>query len=266
MNSRIKNTVSAAFACDLQRAQSGSDMFNRYESDECEFVIPDGVTQVGDLAFAGSGRLEKLVIPDSVRSIGNYAFMNCYSLREIRMPQYADHIGAGLFQNCWQLRKLVLPEGMKTLGSDMLENCHELTELTLPSSLKKVEKTAFSRCRDLKTIHIDPAQLEILPTSARYNAVLTYMEEHAAGDTSGIIDSYVRERQRSFLDLAINRKSVDAVRYMAGRKLADEEAIREYLKRSADSGRVEISAILLESLRQLPAESRQPWINEDPFV
>ena len=69
-----------------------------------EYSVPEGSTGIGELAFAGCDKLERLIIPDSVTNIGNYAFMNCYSLKEIRMPERVSYIGAGLFQNCWQLR------------------------------------------------------------------------------------------------------------------------------------------------------------------
>lgn len=240
------------------------------EGTEKEVIISDEVSSISELAFAGSDGLESIYIPDSVTAIGNYAFMNCYALREVRMPESVDRIGAGLFQNCWQLRSIRMPEGTLTLGTDMFENCHALAELWLPISLKDVARTSLSGCRSLRAIHISPQQIEILPPSARYTAVLTYMEmnaeepaaETAAGDDPAIIEKYVRDRQKSFLDLAINRRSTDAVRYMVSRGLIDEEALREYLNKSAASGRVEITALILDSLRHSPVSRR---LAEDPF-
>ncbi len=238
-----------------------------YEGCDREYAVPEGTERISELAFAGADGLEKLFIPDSVKDIGNYAFMNCYALREIRMPERADRIGAGLFQNCWQLRSVRMPEGTLTLGTDMFENCHALAELWLPLSLREAARTSLSGCRNLKAIHISPKQIEILPPSARYTAVLTYMEMHATGTSEGadapIIEQYVRERQKSFLDLAINRRSTDAVRYMVTHGLIGEEALREYLNRSAASGRVEITALILDSLK----DSREKHgLNDDPFA
>ena len=231
-----------------------------------EVVIPDDVTSIRELAFSGSDGLEKLYIPDSVKEIGNYAFMNCYALREIRMPEKVDRIGAGLFQNCWLLRSVRLPEGTLTLGTDMFENCHALAEIWLPLSLEDAARTSLSGCRSLRAIHISPQQIDILPPSARYTAVLTFMEAHASDELSAedaaVIEGYVCERQKSFLDLAINRRSTEAVRYMVSRRLVDEEALREYLSRSAVSGRVEITAILLDNLK----DSREKYgLSDDPF-
>jgi len=235
-------------------------------STEKEIRIEEGESRISELAFAGLDYLERLLIPDSVREIGNYAFMNCYALREIQMPERVDHIGAGLFQNCWQLRSVRMPEGTLTLGTDMFENCHALAEIWLPLSLKDAARTSLSGCRSLRAIHISPGQIRILPPSARYTAVLTFMEEHEAevpsAEDEAMIERYIRERQKSFLDLAINRKSTESVRYMVSRGLADEEALREYLNKSAASGRVEITALLLDSLKDTGANG---GLSEDPF-
>jgi len=232
------------------------DAFLRYEGEGSEYTVSEGTLRIGELAFAGADGLEKLYIPDSVGEIGNYAFMNCYSLREIRLPASAQRLGAGLFQNCWQLRSVKLPEGTKSLGTDMFENCHALSEIWLPRSLEEAARTSLSGCRSLKTIHISPEQLDILPSSAKYTAVLTYMEEHAdtAGDGADgedLICSFASERQKSLLDLAVNRRSTEAVRYMLSRGLVNEEAMKEYLDRSAVSGRVEITALMLDGLRDM---------------
>ena len=234
---------------------------------EKERILNNDVTKIEDLQFAGNDGLEKLFIPDSVREIGNYAFMNCYSLREIRMPERVERIGAGIFQNCWQLRSVKMPEGVVTLGTDMFENCHALEELWLPMSLEEAARTSLSGCRSLRAIHISPKQLDILPPSARYTAAMTFMEENSGSGSlgSGVaeeIDSYVAERQKSFLDLAINRRSTAAVKYMVSRGLLSEEALREYLGRSTAAGRVEITALLLNSLKD---QDNGGMLSKDPF-
>lgn len=246
-----------------------NEVFLKYEGEGSEFTVPEGTLRIGELAFAGADGLEKICIPDSVKEIGNYAFMNCYSLREIRLPDSLDRIGAGIFQNCWQLRKLRLPEGAVTLGTDMFENCHALSEIWLPRSLAEAARTSLSGCRSLKSIHISPEQIEILPPSARYTAVLSFMEEHqdagkedADGDF-GLIDSFVSGRRRSLLDLAVNRRSTGAVRYMLARGLIDEEALSEYLDRSAAAGRVEITALLLDGLKDM---KRTDALLDEPFI
>lgn len=256
------------------------------------YVVPEGITQIAELAFSGAKQMSSVELPETVESIGNYAFLNCYSLTEIKMPKRVNQIGAGLFQNCWKLRSVSLPEGLENLGTDMFESCHSLVSLTLPKSLKTIERTAFSGCKSLREIYIDPEQLGILPSSAKYNAALTFMEimqvarsENKSNDSASadlaneahikLIDTFVASRQRAMLDLAINRRSINAIKYMLEHNLVKRDALKDYLIKSADMNRVEITALLLEFGEQMRSDSNanglddtplDDVLNEDPFA
>ena len=234
----------------------------RYENDSEKYAVPDDVTHIAELAFSDCDRLISLHIPDSVTQIGNYAFANCYSLREIRLPARVIRSGAGLFQKCWNIREVVLPEGMRIIGTDMCEGCHALYSLHIPDSAESIERTAFSSCRSLRKVYIDPERIYLLPPSARYLSVLTYMEEHDPVDGNILIDRYCEGRSKSLLDLAINRRSTEAVRYMLERHLVSQEILSDYLIKSVKTGRVEITALLLE----YSAKDRCMSLDPDPFI
>ncbi len=55
--------------------------WSMYSSQIGWIVIEEGVTTVGDYAFAGCSSMTEAVIPDSVTSVGNYAFSGCNSLQ-----------------------------------------------------------------------------------------------------------------------------------------------------------------------------------------
>ena len=234
----------------------------RFEGSDEYYSLPDDITELADLAFADCSRLITLYIHDSVSVIGNYAFSNCYSLREIRLPHSVKKAGAGLFQKCWNLREIALPEGMLILGSDMFEGCHALYSLSIPDSIRSIERTAFSSCRSLKKVYIKPEHLMLLPPSARYLAALTFMEEHDPDEGNALIDEYFTGRSKSLLDLAVNRRSTEAVRYMLGRKLISSDALNEYLEKSVRTGRVEITALMLDHLK----DDHKGSPNPDPFI
>ena len=52
-----------------------------------EYVIPDGVKEIGVDAFSGCTNLQSVTIPDSVKEIGGYAFAGCTSLKSVTIPR-----------------------------------------------------------------------------------------------------------------------------------------------------------------------------------
>ena len=68
-----------------------------------EFIIPKGVTSIGDRAFSNCRSLTSINIPDSVTSIGESAFYECYSLMNIIIPESVTSIGSGAFSDCYSL-------------------------------------------------------------------------------------------------------------------------------------------------------------------
>jgi hypothetical protein len=65
-----------------------------------QYSIPNGVTSIGDYAFANCSRLTNITIPESVTHIGERAFRNCSSLTNITIPESVTHIGDWAFRGC----------------------------------------------------------------------------------------------------------------------------------------------------------------------
>jgi hypothetical protein len=70
--------------------------------------IQDGVTTIGDNAFAGCSSLTSISIPDSVATIGGAAFSDCTSLTSITIPNSVTTIGECAFCRCNSLRDVVV--------------------------------------------------------------------------------------------------------------------------------------------------------------
>ena len=243
------------------------DRLIRYEGAAVHYCVPQHIRYIEDLAFSGVDNLTSIDVPDSVSHIGSYAFRMCYALEEIKLPDVVSSIGAGVFQHCWKLKSVKLPEGTLHIGGEMFESCHSLASLELPESIEKIDRGAFSGCRNLTEIVVAPARLMLLPPAARYSAVLTYMEQHSDADgddsDSRLIDDFVSGRQSNLLDLAINRRSAEAVRYMLRRGLIESDALADYLEKSAARNRVEITALMLEYGHK--NDNKRDLFNEDPF-
>ena len=70
------------------------------------YVIPDGVTSIGDNAFDNCDGLTSITIPDSVKSIGDEAFSICTGLKSVTIGKGVTSIGDHAFFNCTELENV----------------------------------------------------------------------------------------------------------------------------------------------------------------
>ena len=72
-------------------------------------TIPDGVTSIGDYAFADCSGMTSVIIPNSVTTIGDYAFYNCSSLTSVIIPSSVTSISEfRAFYNCRGLESVTV--------------------------------------------------------------------------------------------------------------------------------------------------------------
>ena len=71
-----------------------------YRSKDTNYIIPNGVTHIGDEAFSGCESLTSINIPNSVTNIGNCAFYGCGFLKSINIPDSVTNIGDRAFKGC----------------------------------------------------------------------------------------------------------------------------------------------------------------------
>lgn len=148
-------------------------------------VIPDGVTSIGEDAFAGCESLKSLVIPASVVNIKGDPFycwtgkLRCLSpyfiyednvlfdrdkstiisFRDIKatsytIPDSVTRIGEGAFQGCSSLGSLVVPGSVTSIWDYAFEGCESLKNLVIPENITSIEKGVFQGCSSLTDIVI----------------------------------------------------------------------------------------------------------------
>ena len=117
-------------------------------------TIPAGVTSIGNYAFIFCSELADVVIPASVASIGTGAFSNCGSLTGVTIPDGVTSIRERTFTHCGSLRDVALPAGVTSIGSDAFSYCGSLMDISLPAGVTSVGSYAFSNCSSLTGIEI----------------------------------------------------------------------------------------------------------------
>jgi len=57
-----------------------------------DFIVPEGVTQIGDNAFADCFYLKSITLPSTITTIGTLAFLRCISLETVIIPESVTRI------------------------------------------------------------------------------------------------------------------------------------------------------------------------------
>ena len=156
-----------------------------------KFVIPSGVTSIGDEAFSDCLYLKGITLPSSVTSIGERIFNGCWNLEEINVnesnkfyraidgvlytkdlktiicypkgkenekfviPSGVTRIENEAFRYCSDLLEITLPPSVTSIGDFAFEECIILQEITLPSSVTSIGDFAFAGCDNLRGIKVD---------------------------------------------------------------------------------------------------------------
>ena len=97
------------------------------------FIIPEGVTCIGENAFFDCTSLKKVVMHEGVEEIGWGAFNGCTSLQEIDLTK-CTRISHYAFSNCKSLKKVTLSKNLISLADTAFNKCSDL-ELYIPTSL-----------------------------------------------------------------------------------------------------------------------------------
>ena len=136
-------------------------------------TIPDSVTSIGEDAFSYCTSLTSITIPNSVTSIGSHAFSYCTSLTSITISDSVTSIGDFAFAGCSSLSSITIPDSVTSIGNGAFERCFSLTSITIPDSVTSIGKYAFSDCERLTNITISDSVTSIGAYAFQYCSRLT---------------------------------------------------------------------------------------------
>lgn len=119
-----------------------------------DFTIKNGVLT----KYNGAGGA--VTIPEGVTEIGDLAFSECAGLTSITIPDSVTKMGQLVFQQCTGLTSITLPNGLTTITAMTFNGCSNLASVTIPASVTNIEFEAFYDCGNLRDVYYAGTQAQ----------------------------------------------------------------------------------------------------------
>ena len=141
----------------------------REQAERCkqitEIIIPRGICEIGEKAFALCAGLETITLSETVTSIGEYAFCVCSSLREVILPDNIADIGRYAFNGCVEIAEMTVPGSLTEIKEGMLSGCKKLCKVVVKEGVQKIGIFAFAFCDSLSEVWF-PQSVTYIPPIA----------------------------------------------------------------------------------------------------
>lgn len=109
-------------------------------------IIPDSVTSLSSELFENCSGLTNVIIPSSITNLGDYSFSGCSALSSVAIPNSVTSIGTTVFQDCFNLTNVTIGNHVTSIGNGAFVNCSNLTSITIPNSVTGIGGTVFGHC------------------------------------------------------------------------------------------------------------------------
>ena len=126
--------------------------WNPYSAYISSVSLPEGIENIGSIAFNQCSALTQINFPNNITRIGDWAFMGCSSLAEINLNNGITHIGQYAFSGCSSLKQIDIPETVTEIGNGAFDACSALTEITIPGKVTDIRYGMFYGCSALEQI------------------------------------------------------------------------------------------------------------------
>ena len=107
------------------------------------FVVPDGVETIGEMAFRGKKLLKNVIIANSVTTISRDAFYDCDGLETVYIPSGVKEVKGYSFADCDNLKRVTFAGVPTKLSRHTFDECDKLHEILIPEGTEKAFRKAL---------------------------------------------------------------------------------------------------------------------------
>lgn len=152
------------------------------------FVIPNGVTSLGNSVFVGSTAKCICLSKTAGTSCGSNAFNSCVNLNSIIIAADCTSLGANVFESCRLLKRVFINGTLISIPNYAFRYCCQLEEVTLPDTITTLGTAAFYECLSLKHLEfpstITSVGLNCFNSSASLKTVIFHSETPPTAGTT----------------------------------------------------------------------------------
>lgn len=137
-------------------------------------VVENGVTHIGNYAFASFSILQDVKLADSIRTIGDKAFHTSGKSSDygfsVNFPKQLEKIQDSVFTNSNLNGEVVLPATLTEIGDYAFKNIGAVHSITVNSTVLKVGVQSFATNENLYAVDWTNVEELILPDISEMNA------------------------------------------------------------------------------------------------
>lgn len=138
-----------------------------------ELTIPENITKINNLTFAGCESIIKAIIGNNITSIGKGAFYKCSSMNALSIGDGVTTISEQAFELCYNLTDLSIGKGVTTIGKNAFTSCRSLLSILIPDNVTIIGDNAFNGCSSLTSVIIGSGVTTIGKNTFMYCNALT---------------------------------------------------------------------------------------------